>query len=159
MLRYLNETMQNKVEENAMTGPVEPHLKLGVVCERVLEEKDNVLSLIRVVDKFVITFTGKELPDQLPEGTTTLTIVMSWVGGLGRHEATFDITSPGGGTQRSPRSWSFNLDSLNRGHNIVVTLPVKITKPGLYWVEFILNGKVKGRIPFQVLYEREQLRV
>lgn len=142
-----------------MTGPVEPYLKLGAICERVLEDKDNVLSLIRVVDRFTITVTGKEPPDQLPEGATTLTIVMSWVGGLGRHEAAFDIISPGGETQPSPRSWSFTLDSLNRGHNIIVTLPVRITKPGVYWIEFILNDKIKSRIPFQVLYERQQLRV
>lgn len=159
MLKFANENVRNKVEENTMTGPVEPCLKLGVICERVLEEKDSVLSLVRVVDKFTIAITGKEPPDQLPEGIVNLTIVMSWAGGLGRHEATFNITSPGGGIQPSPRSWSFNLDSLNRGHNIVVTLPVKITNPGVYWIEFILNDKVKSRIPFQVLYERQQLRV
>lgn len=142
-----------------MTGPVEPYLKLGAICERVLEEKDSVLSLIRIVDTFTITVTGKEPPDELPQGVATLTIVMSWVGGLGRHEAAFDIISPGGETQPSPRSWSFTLDSLNRGHNIIVTLPVRIKKPGVYWIEFILNDKIKSRIPFQILYEPQQLRV
>jgi len=141
-----------------MTGPVEPYLKVGAICERVLEEKDNVLSLIRIIDRFTITITGKELPDKLPEGITTLTIVMSWFGGLGMHEAAFEIVSPGGETQPSPRSWSFNLDSLNQGHNIIVTLPLRITRPGVYWVEFLLNGQVKSRIPFQILYAREQLR-
>lgn len=159
MLEFLNASVRNKVEENAMTGPVEPYLKVGVICERVLEEKDGVLSLIRLVDKFTIAITGKESPDQLPEGVANLTIVMSWAGGLGRHEATFNITSPGGGVQPSPRSWSFNLDSLNRGHNIIVTLPVRITNPGVYWIEFVLNDKIRSRIPFQVLYERQQLRV
>jgi len=141
-----------------MTGSVEPSLKLGVICEWALQEKDRVLSLIRIVDQFTITITGKEPPDQLPQWILKLTIVMSWVGGLGTHEAAFNITSPGGETQPSPKSWSFNLDSLNRGHNIIARLPVKTTKPGVYWIEFILNGKVKGRIPFRVLYKREQLR-
>jgi len=142
-----------------MTGPVEPRLKLGVICEQVLEEKDGVLSLIRIVDQFIITITGKEPPDQMPQGVVNLTIVMSWVGGLGSHEAAFNIVSPGGDSQPSPRSWSFNLNSLNQGHNIIVKLPVKITNSGVHWVEFILNGEVKNRIPFQVLYKRQQLRV
>jgi len=141
-----------------VTGPIEPQLKLGVVCERVLQEKDGVLSLIRIVDQFIITATGKEPPDQLPEGVAPLTIVMSWTGGLGTHEAAFNIVSPGGETQPSPRSWSFNLDALSGGHNIIVKLPVKVKKAGVYWIEFLLNGQVKSRIPFQVLYKREQLR-
>ena len=142
-----------------MPGPVEPYLKLGAICERVLHEKDDVLSLIRIVDIFTITITGKEPPDQLPEGEKVLTIVMSWVGGLGSHEAAFNIVSPGGETQPSPRSWSFTLDAMHRGHNIIVTVPVRIAKEGVYWIEFILNDQVKSRIPFQVRYERRRLRV
>ena len=141
-----------------MTGPIEPYLKLGTICERVLQEKDDVLSLIRIVDKFTITITGKEPPDQLPEGVKVLTISMCWAGGLGTHEATFNIQSPGGELQPSPRSWSFTLDGLNRGHNIIATLPVRITKEGTYWVQFVLNDEVKSRIPFQVVYERQKLR-
>ena len=141
-----------------MTGPIEPYLKVGAICERVLEEKDGVLSLIRIVDRFTITITGKEPPDQLPQGIKLLTIIMGWVGGLGSHEAALNIISPGGETQQSPQSWSFTLDAINRGHNIIVTLPVRIAKEGVYWVEFILNDQVKSRIPFQVLYERQRLR-
>ena len=140
-----------------MTGPIEPYLKLGAICERVLEEKDGVLSLIRIVDIFMITITGKEPPDQLLHGVKLLTIIMGWVGGLGSHEAAFNIISPGGETQRSPQSWSFTLDAINRGHNIIVTLPVRIAKEGVYWIEFILNDQVKSRIPFQVLYKRQKL--
>lgn len=142
-----------------MTGPIEPRLKIGAICERVLQEKDNVLSLIRVVDKFTITITGKEPPDQLPSGVTSLTIVMSWVGGLGTHEATFNIVSPDGNTQKCPRSWSFTLNAINSPHNIIVTLPVTLTQPGIYWIEFLLNSEIKTRMPFQVLYERQQIRV
>ena len=142
-----------------MPGPIEPYLKFGVICENALQERDNVLSLVRIVDKFTITITGKEPPDQLPEGVKVLTIVMGWVGGLGKHAATFNIVSPGGETQPSPRSWSFNLDAINHGYNIIAKLPVKIGKEGVYWIEFILNGQVKSRTPFQVVYERQQLRV
>ena len=141
-----------------MTGPIEPYLKLGTICERVLEEKDGVLSLIRIVDTFTITITGKEPPNQLPRGLKILTIIMRWVGGLGSHEAAFNIISPGGETQRSPQSWSFTLNAINQGHNIIVTLPVNIAREGVYWHEFILNDQVKSRIPFQILYDRQQLR-
>lgn len=141
-----------------MTGPIEPYLKYGVICERVLTEKDDVLSLIRIVDKFTITITGKEPPPELPEGVRVFTIVMCWAGGLGTHEAIFNIQSPSGETQPSPQSWSFNLDALNRSHSIIVRLPVRIPTQGVYWLQFILNGEIRSRIPFQVVYERQKLR-
>jgi hypothetical protein len=141
-----------------MTGPIEPYLKLGTICERVLEEKDGVLSLIRLWDTFTITITGKEPPDQLPSGAKLLTIIMSWVGGLGSHEAAFNVISPDGETQRSPRSWSFTLNAINQGHNIIVTLPVGIIKEGVYWIEFILNDQVRSRVPFHIIYQRQKLR-
>jgi hypothetical protein len=140
-----------------MSGPVEPYLKCGVICEQVLTEQDNVLSLIRIVDRFTITITGREPPDQLPQGIKIMTIVMCWTGGLGTHEAAFNIQSPGGETQPSPQSWSFNLDALNRSHSIILKLPVQIRRQGVYWIQFILNSEVKSRIPFQVIYQKQRL--
>jgi len=142
-----------------MAGPIEPYLKYGVTCEKVLQEKDGVLSLIRIIDKFVLTITGKEPPNELPPEVAPLTIVMGWAGGLGSHEASFSITRPDGTTQKSPQTWSFHLDALHRGHSIILSVPVEVTKAGVYWIEFILNGEVKGRTPFQVVYQRQQAQV
>ena len=142
-----------------MPGAIEPNLKLGVICGQALIEKDNVLSLIRIVDKFTLTITGREPPNQLPKSIVVMTIVMTWIGGLGSHEAAFNIVSPGGETQNSPKTWSFNLDSLNQGHNIIAKVPIKINKAGVYWIEFILNDKVESRMPFQVVYDRQRMQV
>ena len=140
-----------------MAGPVEPYLKLGVICEYALQEKDNVLSIIRIVDRFTITISGKEPPDQLPEGAKIITLVMCWAGGLGTHEASFKIQSPGGDVQQSAQTWSFHLDSLNQSHNMIIRLPVRLKKEGIYWINFILNGEEKSRIPFQVLYKKQKI--
>jgi hypothetical protein len=140
-----------------MVGPVEPYLKLGVICEHALQEKDNVLSIIRIVDRFTITISGEEPPDEMPEGVNIMTIVMCWTGGLGTHEASFRIQSPSGDIQPSPQTWSFNLDALNRSHNIIVKIPVRIKRPGIYWIQYLLNDEVKSRIPFQVIYQKQKI--
>ncbi len=141
-----------------MPGPIEPSLKFGLVCEKVLREQDNVLSFIRVVDRFSITIAGEAPPEELPAGKVSLTIVMGWVGGLGRHEAAFNITRPDGEVQKSRQTWSFTLEALHKGHTIMTTHVTDIPQSGVYWIEFLLNGEVKGRTPFQVVYERQQLR-
>ena len=141
-----------------MPGPIEPSLKYAFTCERVLIEKDGVLSFIRLIDKLTVSITAEEPPDALPPGIAPMTIAMGWVGGLGTHEAAFNIVSPGGEEQPSPQTWSFNLDAVHKVHNIVTEVPVKITKHGVYWIEFTINGAVKGRIPFQVSCQRQQTR-
>jgi hypothetical protein len=43
-----------------------PHLILATFCEKVIEEKDGVLSLIRLVDRFTQTASGADPPPQMP---------------------------------------------------------------------------------------------
>lgn len=141
-----------------MVGPIEPQLQYGFVCSTVLQEKDGVLSFIRVVNKDEIRIPGTEPPETLPPGLAPVTIVMGWGGGLGTHETAFNIISPGGETQLSPQTWSFNLEAIHKTHTIVAQVPIRVTRPGVYWIEFVLNGEIKGRTPYQILYLRQQLR-
>ena len=39
-----------------------PYLAAAVLCEKVLQEKDGVLSAIRLVDRFIITASGTQPP-------------------------------------------------------------------------------------------------
>ena len=43
-----------------------PHVQLAAICEKVLEDKDNVLSLIRVVDQVTQPAMGDEVPEAMP---------------------------------------------------------------------------------------------
>ena len=141
-----------------MPGPKEPTLKYGVTCEKILFEKDNVISLIRIVDKFILTLAGPQLPESLPPGQMALNIAMCWVGGLGTHEAALNIIRPDGTVHQSNQTWPFTLDSLNSGHTIAATEVIEISGAGTYWIEFVLNGSSRNRIPFQIIYQRRQMR-
>lgn len=131
----------------------EPYLKCGVLCERVLDEKDGVLSFVRVVDRHIVTAEGTKVPVEMPSGRADLTAVMMWCGGLGNHEAKIQIIMPGDKKWESP-TFPFFLDSFERGYNIVARLDLEIKQAGLYWVEFLLNGKVRSRMPWRVIYRR-----
>ncbi len=134
----------------------EPYLKFGVLCDRVLEEKDGVLSLVRVTDRLIVTAEGAKVPSEMPQGQIILTIAMGWTGGLGNHEAKIRIIMPGG-DQWESQTMPFFLDSLDRGHNITAKTTLTVKQQGLYWVEFLLNGKVKSRVPWRVIYQRVEL--
>jgi hypothetical protein len=131
----------------------EPYLKFGLLCDRVLQEKDGVISLVRIIDRFILTARGPEVPMEMPEQRLDFIIAMNWVGGLGKHEAKVKIIKPNREEWESA-TMPFFLDSLERGHNIIVNMSLSIKQEGLYWVEFLLNGRVKGRMPWRVIYER-----
>ena len=138
-----------------MEQPLEPRLRIGVLCERVLEEKDGVLSLIRVIDRLVITATGTDVPREIPPGQAPVTALMSWINGLGNYEAKIHVEMPDGSSIESP-TLPFYLDSLDKVQNHIVQMIIPIKRIGNYWFNFLLGEEVKSRIPLHVIYQRQQ---
>lgn len=60
-----------------------PLLRLSVFCDRVLQEKDETITLVRIIDRVVITATsgkeGSEPPEEMPHGVTRLFYVLSTI--------------------------------------------------------------------------------
>lgn len=136
-----------------MEQPLEPCLRIGALCERVLEEKDNVLSLIRVIDRLIITAEGIDVPKELPPGQTPIIALMSWVNGLGNYEAKIRVEMPDGNSIESP-TLPFYLDSLDKVQNHIVRMMLPMKRAGVYWFNFLLGDKVKNRVPLRVIYQR-----
>ncbi len=136
-----------------MEQPLEPCLRIGALCERVLEEKDNVLSLIRVIDRLIITAEGIDVPKELPPGQTPIIALMSWVNGLGNYEAKIRVEMPDSNSIESP-TLSFYLDSLDKVQNHIVRMMLPMKRAGVYWFNFLLGDKVKSRVPLRVIYQR-----
>ena len=139
-----------------MEKPLAPSLKIAVLCERVLEEKDGVLSIIRIIDRFVITAEGADLPKELPPGHAKLTALMSWINGLGNYEAKMRVDSPDGDSFETP-TLPFYLDSLDKVQNLIVRLVIPIKRPGIYWFNFLLGEEVRRKVPLRVIYQRKEI--
>ena len=133
-----------------------PSLRLAVLCERVLVEKDNAISLIRIINRFTVTRVGHGTPSSMPEERVPITIVSSWTGGLGSHQARAVITGPLETRVELP-SQSFHLGSLDQAYNIVSRVDLTVKAEGLYWVSFELDGVTKARVPLRVIYARTEL--
>jgi hypothetical protein len=137
-----------------MNQSLQPRLRVGTLCERTLEEKDGVLSLIRLIDRLVITAEGTDVPKDLPAGQVPVTVVMSWVNGLGDYEAKIRVDMPDGDSIESI-TFPFHLDSFDKVHNHVIRMVIPVRRAGLYWFRFILGDEVKGEVPLRVIYQRK----
>jgi hypothetical protein len=139
-----------------MEQPLAPSLRIAALCERVLEEKDGTLSLIRLIDRLVITAQGTNVPKELPPGQAPLTAVMSWINGLGNYEAKILVDFPDGSSFES-MTVPFFLDSLDKIQNVIVRLVIPIKRPGIYWFNFMLGDQIKSKLPLRVIYQRKEL--
>src|SRR5664280_468503 len=72
-----------------------PHLAMAVLCEKVLQEHDGVISVIRVVDRFTVHGTAKEMP---PSPLQTNIVVLFKSGATtGKHMIRIRPLKPSGG--------------------------------------------------------------
>ncbi len=53
-----------------------PFLQMAVFCEKVLQERDGVLSAIRIVDRFMHSLSGAEAPEIMPPIKTEVSILI-----------------------------------------------------------------------------------
>lgn len=132
-----------------------PFLKAAAFCDSVIEGKDGVLSLIRIVDRLIITAAGRKAPGDFPPTDHALTLVLMLVSGTARgsHEVAVTFERPGGTTEHV---WSTDvlLEGEDRGANIVAQIPIRFESQGLYWFHVRLDGEHLTSLPFRLLYRR-----
>lgn len=91
--------------ERAHTPPTSgPWVQMALFCERVIEEKDSVLSIIRVVDRVIHAPTGPSLPDMMPPFAyqLSLAITLKAGGATGRSTIAIESEGPDGLTRPGP---------------------------------------------------------
>lgn len=132
-----------------------PYLKAALLCEKVIEDKRGVLSMIGVVDRTTRTVTGPNPPAQMEPFTHRLFLVVALVSGdaRGTHEVSLALQKPSG--LREPlTTGSVLFEGDDRGANVIVELNIEAEMEGLYWVEVFLENEVITRVPWRVVYQR-----
>lgn len=132
-----------------------PYLAAAFFCDRVLQEKDGVLSFIRVVDRWnVIGASATMTPTAIQS-----TLVVLFKSGILRDSAQITVTpvTPTGEHMSPVVSPILFEGDDDRGAGMVLPLAFPVTEPGLYWFEVGLTARggeaeVKTQIPMRVVY-------
>lgn len=133
-----------------------PYLKAAVLCESVIEDKQGVLSLIRVVDRVISTAIGPAAPTTMPPINHRLMAVVMMTSGefTGSAEVSLVLQDPAG--IRQPLGTTGVLfEGNDRGANIVAEMVMTLQTEGLYWLEVHLNQDLLTRVPMRVVYSRQ----
>lgn len=136
--------------------PKGPYLQAALFCERVLEEKDGVSSIIRVIDQVTHTVAGPDAPENLPPFNYALQMVVMLKQGEARGRKTFTIImeGPDGLRRELGTGTAHFMGGPHQGANIRLDLNPLFQQEGLYWFDFLLEGQVMTRMPFNVQYQR-----
>jgi len=121
----------------------------------VLREKDDVPSLIRIIDRIIHTRTGPDAPAEMPPISYNLTAFISLTSGnaRGSHEVSIELEEPSG--LRKPSMTSTVLfEGEDKGVNLVLNIAATFEYQGLYWFNVYLDDKLLTKMPLRVIYSR-----
>jgi hypothetical protein len=146
-----------------MPSPTGPHLAVAVLCENVLQEKDETLSAIRIIERIIRTAHGPEAPAEMAPFAQMLHFLIMFRSDQARGSFTVGLRPEDpSGHREDTFETSIHLEGAERGANIVLNLGYEFPVPGLYWFDVLLSrgGDDEGgpelvsRIPLRVMYQR-----
>ena len=124
---------------------------MAVLCEKVLQEKDGVLSLVRIVDRFITHGETPEMPPKVIDAT--LVVVFKSGSASGKHIIKIRLEKPSGLVMPA-REYPVLFEGEDRGVGIVSQMSLVLDEEGLYWIDVLFEESVVTRIPLRVLYQR-----
>jgi hypothetical protein len=135
-----------------------PFLQAACLCEQVLEEKDGVLSAIRIVDRIVVQAQlppGASRPETFPAITVSLWLLLSFKAGkaLGNYSLQITPWTPSGLKLAGPTLPLLFEGGEDRGVNIRMQLTFAAQEQGIYWFDVVLGDRLVTRMPLRILIQ------
>jgi len=132
-----------------------PYLQAALFCERVLQEKDEVLSLIRVIDRVILRAVGSAPPDQMPAGIVACqAVIMLKTGSLaGKYKLGLLPTTPSGKVLPETSVGILLEGGEDRGINVILNVQFLAQEEGIYWFDLKLENQLLTRIPLRLVYQ------
>ncbi len=134
-----------------------PFLQAAAFCEKVLQEQDGVLSLIRIVDR-VITDTGLLEAGGIPP-IHPLYAVITFKGGEARGSAQLKLApmAPSGVKLAEIETSVLFEGGEDRGIQLIVPVALPLNQSGVYWFSVLLDDEFVTKIPLRVVHQRQRL--
>jgi len=130
-----------------VTSP-EPYVILATFCEKVLQEKDGVPSLIRVIDRL--------LAAEPPEGQAA-TFEIFYVAAIKSKSSLGEVKIrlrlfDDSGRPMAAKADEFvvQMSGNGRGGTVVARIELTVATPGLHWMHIEANDRLLTRTPLSV---------
>lgn len=132
-----------------------PFLAAAFFCENVLEDKDGVLSAMRIVDTINVAihpsapadFPSAETPLQLQQN---MLFIIKTGDAPGKYEFSITAESPAGKKQEVDKREIELHGPVAGGLNIRHAITFLLRSAGVYWFSVRINRKLMTRVPLSI---------
>lgn len=132
-----------------------PYVNVAAFCENVIEDKSGVLSLIRIVDRLVVSAQGPAAPEKMPATPLNWFLVLVLRSGQARGSVPVTIQPElPSGLRMDPVTFTPHFEGENRGCNIVTKIGMLLQEPGIYWFHVYIGDGLATQVPLEVIYSR-----
>lgn len=133
--------------------PNGPYVQAAAFCDRVLEGKDDVLSAIRIVDRWFLSRPSPQQTDAPPPSISATLLVMLKSGDArGSHDIRIRMERPDG-----IKDDGFTISGLfegeDRGVNLILPMTIQVEQAGIYWFDIEIDSVVLTRAPIRVVFQ------
>jgi hypothetical protein len=136
-----------------------PQLAAAFFCETLLEDKDGVLSAIRIIDTVTVQIPNSA-PPNIPSDEHRIPVVASGLitfktgDSPGEHKVRIVAESPSGKKQTVKEDTVVFTKAEQGGINIRLNSVVQVKKGGLFWFHVFLDEKRFTSMPLIISVER-----
>ena len=128
-----------------------PFVQAALICEQVLQEKDGVLTAVRIIDRITTEALPKNLPANLEPSVGFSVLVGLKSGNLrGTSRVAIKLRRPSGG-ERDVSEFEIQLNGEEHGANILSTIRLAVKEFGVYWFDVYWNGGLLTSIPLRLV--------
>jgi len=141
-----------------------PYLTAALLCEKVLQEADGTLSVMRIADRVQLQNAppGIQLAPpppgvQPPIPIFQLACLVALKSGplVGDYTLGLTLFSPSGKVQGIPIKQPMKLLGKDQGQNFVINLVMSAEEEGLHWLHVTLGDMELTRIPLMVVQAQQ----
>lgn len=132
-----------------------PYLTAALFCERVIEDKEGVLSVIRIMDSIVIELPA-DAPDDFPSEHNRLPVAFDGLIAIktgdspGEHTLRVEMISPSGKRSETHRHVVALKEQEHGGANLTLHNTIKLKHGGLFHFEVFIDDRLATRVPFRI---------
>ena len=113
------------------------------------------MTLVRIVDRLVISRTGPDAPQEMPPITLDWYLVITLKSGDARGTHPVEVTPhlPSGESLQQI-VLPAHLEGINKGVNLISQMNMQLTMSGIYWFHISVENELITKVPVEVIYAR-----
>jgi len=129
-----------------------PYITGALLCEKVLQEKDESITIVRIIDRVQYRLQG--MRTAIPDGIKPIIPLEGWISlksgpVTGDHTIKVVVEKPNGERKDIVNHVSQFLGK-DQGQNLILKIGLGVDVDGLYWFDVFFDEELLTRIPLMV---------